>query len=343
MIVDVAVRYKAKVKRHRGRDFRLETFSCVVPVEVRELSASEAPVAVRYDEPLDPHARHARHEVRPVVLRDVCGRLGRVVQARDGDGRTVRETCDGAWLAQVSSQGDRTSPGPFRELAGWHGHEPAPLIEDVRISAVESSDRMDVLARAHAVAAGLALVDGVLWQACEEPRLVVEGDPMDRNLLRGWVRHRVGSDRSDPSKEFRLDQADLATRLNHKLVDYGFRIEMPRIEVVMPELLRLRTTEALLASAAEQLAEWMGRDLKTKPLSYMTAFAGLREALPSFRAAVEGDPDFDVEGLVTLLEATLQEHRRVEGDGGATPQAASAARRWREASQEPGDVATLMF
>lgn len=291
MLFHVTFVYEADVVPPRKRNSVSRPFLATVPVEVEEVASADLPVAFRFDE--------KRFWDKGLgVLREIRWAEGRGHWQEDLDipdrddaepgERPPAHRRDADWLsAHADARGDAVDGGggndPFRTLTYRIGDADklAPIEGDPQVAKIRSWDREEREAAVRAAAANMILVDGVLHERTSEP---VYNLRQTRSLSsdRTWIE----IDRADGYEvkgrtHFRADEREGMLRRA------GIDGEASAIEVLIPDAVRAPLPERELAECAELVANRLGNELKDNDRAFFSAYADVRDALASFKAALD--------------------------------------------------------
>lgn len=249
VVVDVAFSYGAVYRMPRRRNFETGIFRSSTPLALYIAEDADAPVvcqvrsnrAAKAEESYDYAVRfHDGRFWRP--LREDRGmapidleRL-RLLASAPADG--TANWHHNPFLSIAMPVPDRN--GDFDRRSGGNALHKLKTVEQAGVREVASSDRDEAAARLAAGADCFRLIEGVVYEQCFEPKLVItilHGDlkfsvVTDEECGEGWV---VETFRPDRAAEARRFAAWLAK--DQGITRHGAIKPMPRIEVDRPDLL----------------------------------------------------------------------------------------------------------
>jgi hypothetical protein len=333
VIVEVAFRYSACVRKRRKQRFEDWVYRAAAPFVVPEVSAADAPVAVRH--------------VRTEWLKDPA-----TVELRWGLGslwKPVEEAgvvCDGRWFAaQCADPSAWRNPSFESDLWDDHG-------EVERDGSVAEYGYGDLERRRAAVAAAVEdvlFVDGRLWTKAAEPVVVAtlrlgNGERFAECL----VEDVPPSTWHTAARVFRLDQHDGMREVLAAL--WRAPVKAPEIEVLIPEALSYPADENRLFHCGKALYDKLrsdAADMDGDAFALYLAFRDLHKAAAGVLAATESDkrpparaPEgLDFDGYAEALRAAVG----LAGDRRQTvfEEAAVAAAAWEGGRAGGRDPALL--
>lgn len=335
-VVNVVFAYRAVFTMPRRRKPESGYFRGVSPIAITALDAAEAPVVCRVrnhrnvrdpDEAYDHSIRFydgrywrpstPDHDRSPISL----DRLRQLISA-PADEQVTWDTNPFLEIAdpQLDPPRDyarRTSTGSW--LCGLK------TIEETGVRQIHSSGLDDGIARLNAASDGFRLIDGILYQSCLEPRLVVsirhshlefevvtEGEPDD-----GWVVEIFRPDRLADARQFAA----------FLVKDQGIRHigTSPRIEVPRPDLLQRADLDDLARRHAPGLLKHIRPLVAHLPDEALSAFAAMRRSGQALLNGAAGEAEAFLESLAKV-SAGLTEAAAVEDNDVPYGQADSFAR-----------------
>jgi hypothetical protein len=343
MIVNAKFIYDAKIllKRHRNRaDVRLIDSA---DVKIQEATGEQAPVALLV--PSDRRIWHAEgEEPEPKApYRLFAGSLwsprvdSHVPRGEKPKPITAED------LRAMAEKGDQYR-NPFHTGVDWHWRDAKRLSDIDNVKEADLSARDAVVRHLEAVAAGLVLVDGILYERTDEPVYVVKRS--GTFSAHTWVSLEITgydaavAEKSSLENMYRVDRLDEAVarmkELGWKEEDGGLD-QQDIVEVLLPECLGADDeTPVMLESVSRTLttlADRVSRMRKDK----MGLYADLRDASSG---ATEVTPE-----IIAAARAIVDGFRNAaddEGDSWALDKLAEALERWdlRPVSA-PGDAQTI--
>jgi hypothetical protein len=229
-VIEVPYSYSVTYVPPRSRKERTETVSDVTPVQVRECSAADAPVA----------ARAVRSdETKPTEYRWHDGKLWQPVRSVDPKG-------DLSAIAGAPFGANPFVPrdSVLRENAEIKARDDVPMKEIVK------SEKLAGTATAQKRADDLLLIDGVLHEASVGPVLYLV--PIERNKRVKLVSSDIYDTREDraPCFIFRGDERDHAIAVGTALFKHPPSVDCEAVEVLMPGALDMDSSLVSLEQTA---------------------------------------------------------------------------------------------
>ena len=313
MIINVTYRFDAEVIAPRQRNARSRSFVETIPVEIREPSPSEAPVALAFtaDQWFD-HAPGQRLELR--WFDDTLYRKAfEVTRDKGRDEPPVVAPRGADWIVRCAEGGykDRDNyraPLPVGTKPYDEAGEPMRIDEDPRVARVKSSKQVERRSEVLAAADALILVDGEVHVACTEPVYRYSGGSFfgggrDRSVAPEFL--DKGNRNQHCSNLFRADE-------------YDFMVENRRldadelggtIEVLIPEAVRYDGPAQVMLGAAADLRDWMRERVADRDMAFFATFMRLRDQLAAETAHRTGlkFPPADCGEVAEMVRAALED------------------------------------
>ena len=304
MIIDVPYFYEAEVRRPRKQKAEEVTYRASVPVEVREITAAEAPLAIRCEDPNGPIMDKGVKEYR--WFEDD---LWSAYRPSDGSGMP-RAGRDAAWLLSVNEE-----PNTYNNPLGGGAKSPyrytaVPMSEDLAIAEVRKDGSEAVAAGIRHRADGIVPVDGMIWHRAVEPVLTFN-QATDRGGPRGYVWVRAGATNEAPHTVFRIDEGHTIQKATPEIYgdyepEFLPELKIPYVEVLIPEAVRYRATERALAEAGQMVIDEMKKHVVDQEVDYFVAFANLRKATAKFASRVDAVDDEECDAFVDVIRHALE-------------------------------------
>lgn len=288
MIVEVDVRYRAKVRLHGERAERLRIVRERVPFAVAELTGAE--VVCRWNAPTLRSAFAGDHETATSEVLGADGGFYRRVAGRPGSPDSLRAMLERE-RAFAFPDGDE-----FDLAAGVHRPTETVDLSKAAVAAIEPHDRRRWVGRLEKRIAGFALVDGALCRRRSEPVLVagtndaglpgrLHMERIGRSVGRPTVVLAWSDDVLDGSAGrgvFRLDRLDAAVvfAATYAGVSTDEVKVSARFDLLGPHLLHLDDEVFALSAAARQAVRHMSGTLADLPRPIVDAAFDLRDMLP---------------------------------------------------------------
>ena len=287
MIVEVDVRYRAKVRLHGERAERLRIVQERVPFAVPELSGAEA--VCRWNAPALRSAFAGDHETQTSEVLGAHGGFYRRVGGHPGSPDALRRMLERERVFAFPD-GDE-----FDLPAGVHRPTETVDLSKAVVSAIEPYDRHRWVGRLERRIADFALVDGVFCRRRSEPVLAAgtNGSGLPGRLHMERLGRSIGTPTvvlawSDEVMDgpvgrgvFRLDRLDAAVAFAAAYA--GRTVEevkvQARYELLAPHLLKVDEEVFALAAAARQAIRHLGGELTTLPRPIVDAAFDLRDML----------------------------------------------------------------
>jgi hypothetical protein len=277
MFLKVPLRYQAEVLKPRCRNSEPMIFGEWLEVEVEEVSASDAPVAVRWIADASRHLRltQASADMRePVVKETRWWEDSHYRPVFDVEDRAETNAFTRSTLIEACANG---IPLAFA-LPMHNDHDIKAVvagelrpIADFQFRKIENSTRDRAIADVTKRAADLLIINGEVWRKCAEPIYVVKQGV-------GLIVH-IPSDNEDwidPERQFRIDRLDDA--IDH--FDIDERWIRHRADVIFPDAIRFDDeTPAMICACRKVVDRFRGTSLDKKPTEFLIAWAVLRDAV----------------------------------------------------------------
>lgn len=265
MILEAVFTYNAEVMAPRKRTAKPRILSGSMPVEIAEITAGQAPVALRT----------ATEAGKREYLWD-GERLLTAVEK--GPSARIEDHTDHRTLTRESALGD-----PLRLQAGYSRHKDAPFPQDDPMVARIVKSNIDERKRQVAAAAArFVLVGGVLHEEAPEPVYCVANHA---NIFepRNWVLELDSmKDVADCGmRHFRADERETALASQETVEDDG-----SLIEVLVPEACRAPMPEAALLVVAREVIDEMKDGVLEGSVAFFEAYAKVRDCASSLREAI---------------------------------------------------------
>ena len=281
MILTIPIVYDAQVLRGKRRPPEHVRYWGETTVEIKEVDAANAPVAIRFDTQGWFHAEPAECR-RTVELRWHGDALYEpIISIDDEEAHAAHRTAD--WLKARAH--DRTASNPIAINSRSGRKEAIESANDPDVREIVQSNEDHVVKAARQAAARYIVLDGILWEQCKEPalKLAVIGDQTQATIVRAMAWGLASED------IFRLDESDLVKKaIDETNRNYAVRSPpMPLIEIMLSESIRLNLPERRLFETARKFARrTMGARLYEADLDYFTAFQKLRDCMNAFGSAL---------------------------------------------------------
>jgi hypothetical protein len=314
-IFDVVFNYKARVVRGRDRLGKEDVFRAETSVDIRETTADEAPVAVRFSNAGDR---------KPTELRVYEDRLYRPFIPHRSFGWT---DYDSLKYLRTSLASPHCIHDAF-EIGEPHCGkiEPSSIESDSTIKRTTYDGRKWNIDKVAKLGVDLLLIDGRIWTASYEPVYQLKDGALKVVLMGA----------RDPANHdtYRLDQEEMMrveTAAHVKDGDY------PTVEFLSPATLRYQADEIALLRAADGFLSTIG--WKKVPEYPREIFVELNAAKRVFYRALQEDVA-DGAAFSALLEAMtnaygdmLEKHEADPAESREYVLAAKALERWRKSRE----------
>lgn len=275
MILDVRFRWAAEIVRHGRRKVEKVHISDLAPVEVRDVTALEAPIAFRYD------GGELGWEGRIVELRSFADRLWRPVldPTQGSDGPAPLHTVQS--LQAAVSADKSVLYTPFKLDRTFERAESRRDLGDCRFQSDPDAARQQKVSELQRVAADLLIIDGIVHQPAAEPvyRIRTSGYHREYGDLEVVSASHVGPE-TPPTLVFRADmRKEAVARMVRMELEVG-KSEGDRVEVLIPELVTFRyDMRPRLEEGARHIRDAMVSELKSADLPFAAAYIRLRDAI----------------------------------------------------------------
>ena len=280
-ILSVPFSYEATVRYKRKRSTSTHCFRAEIPVEIAEVAAQDAPVAIRIKDKW----------ARPVE-------------------QTYRWRDAKLWAQELLREKPVSLTAFIESLAGTD-HELNPssrfsdrqLERDLDIQEVYQTDREETERKVRRAASDVMFVDGFQWKVVEEPFLAAD---MERDYPS--VRLIEGYERRPPFQSFRLDELGLIKEIYGERVERAKAFREPeQIEILIPESIKRRFEPDLLLATAREVGRVMSNRIELLDVAYFSAFAALRDETWALEQMLRTDPAADLTELSQKLREALQQ------------------------------------
>lgn len=284
MIFDVKFRYTLEITRYRKRNSEEVRISDSVPVEVRNVTGKEAPVAFRFR-----GEERSAWEGKAVELRSFGGALWRAMASVGYDsekGRTANPLTTGELQSKLAGS-DLANGTPFALDSAYNDHRRSTTLDEIgrcKIKGNGQEIRAAAIRELHKLASELLVVDGVVHEPASEPVYVIKtyGHGAEYGDIEIGFVSNVNHEMS-PAQVFRADQPEAAVAAAVAMDFTSPVTELPddqRIDVLMPELVTFRYDMGpRLEARAKSICQSMAEDLKEADLPYAAGYIRLRDAL----------------------------------------------------------------
>lgn len=286
MIVEVPFFYDFPYVPHRARKQKTAVVRDVVPIELAEVAADQAPVALRVCANRFSRSWNAG---RPRDYRFWNGSLWRPYSVEvDGSEKGNRDFEVKAASAFVQ---DATREGGFFTSSGqsWKFERAVALdsLMPCRPKASPEALRDAAVREIEARASNVLLVEGVAYHRISEPvyRVKQWGDVPEHTSIEIAHVNQIEA-KDDPAEFFRADRFDDAAaeferRTGKPITVHALESEeRGRIEVLIAEVLRFRyDMRPRVLNEAKEILSWMENGVVKYDISFATAFIRLRDAL----------------------------------------------------------------
>jgi len=295
MILNVDFIYEAVVLRGRKRTPDDVSLVSTQPVEVREVEAAAAPVALRTREDR-PGGGGGTREYR-------LFEGGLWVVHKDDEGKAP---ANAAWLARQAGSIADAPYGYGHPFAATTSHRGGVLgrpgeVPDLRLLRSDHDDRAAAVREA---AAGILLVDGLVHRPAPEPVYeFVDEHRFSLLYVRGYTAPGKGRPLNYGISHFRADERA------HMLAAFGDQgtraADMADIEVLIPEAVRAPLPEQALLVAARVMRDDLARMVLERDAAFFGVYADLRDAMRAMEAGLaeseRGGPPCETEALAAAL------------------------------------------
>ncbi len=284
MIITVPFTYMASVRRRRKRNPEDAYFRASVAVEIPEVDGIEAPVAF---------TQGAGTDAFPQVARWHGDRLW----VPNGDERHA----GAAELGAMLSDKGRAAVGPHWGNARLGDVSGTTAEGDPSVAEVHGSDHDEVALSVRRELARLLVVDGMAWEASEEPVIKVDwsGEKVWASLM---VRSSLGH------QTFRLDETHAIPACLPGIdpAEVAAAVAGLGIRVMLPEALRLDTATPVLLETGRLALDRMRDLIADADADYFTGYAALRDAHEGATRAKGEQVGHAVAALADALRRTLE-------------------------------------
>ena len=311
MIVEVNFRYDAAVLGARRRNAWDRIYLGTVPVEVREIPAAEAPVAMRFVasryEDSAPGA-----ELR---LRWFEGELYKPLFEVGPDDRrsetpptVTPRTAPWVEACAASDCNKDYNYGPFPSGSRSYRAETVKRIEeDLEVAKVVKTDHDKMAAKQREAAERLILVDGEAYQRCPEPVYVFK-----HGGFRGesWVNTEFYNESSHERGEhvYRVDELHV---LKARYGGDSISVNSP-VEIDIPAAVRNEAPHRLVIARVKAVKDRMQNEIANRDVEYFAQFAIVRDALIEQKVDVP-DASPDAVRLAGVLRDVLEAVPGIDG------------------------------
>ncbi len=285
MLADITIHYRAKPEPRSAIKRR---FSEKTPIDFREVTADEAPLAVEWESGKTrwfegSHFRYENHVFDEGMRMD--DKLNALVRFIEGEGAREHTPTNSYVDARSNSEDRKFSPKRYPDV-------------------VETSDRLEALHKAQALAADSILVDGHLWLRCAVPRLIYF--PAS-NLMSAHVIIDTDAYTTDPLRRGKyVRRPNLFIAANSADLDdmdsildiasyYALPPSLPKFTLHLPDSINRTSDEEMLLAAATALNE---ANRNTIGSHWAKAAKESLETLSSYLR----DPTGDSEVLAEILQ-----------------------------------------
>lgn len=332
MLISLPYIYTASVLPRRARRHRDAIFGAHAEVEVREIDAQDAPVALRWQPRRDggrPQPEEGACMTRwdgdshwhPVLIRRADGDMTmRHATPDEWAAVMARDTLDALAMPLGSSAPGFNSSAALADFVRGH----VTALDETEFREIGCSTAEHKAEHLQEECGRLAIIDGMMWACGREPCYFAY--PHDGRVvmrITGWNR-RLGQD------YFSLDRYD--DMLDHLRAVYPESeiLACPPAEVMIPQSLSQGDDAEALVAAAGKLVRH-GHDLtRDAPLEEALAWFTLRDAYN--RCMSEG-------GVCAGLDEQMEKFAEAFADDGyVAATAAAALDRWRLRPIQEGDA-----
>lgn len=281
MILHVRHLYQAMVlpKGKRSPVERIHVGS--VPVDIREASPAEAPVAITAG---FPEGRVAYRLLDDALIEPLA------YEGRPLTVDALREAAEGGYLADEGLDPFGTRGG--RYLTNIQGTDPG--VDGAKVRSTDEGVRQSRIAQR---AERLVVVDGIVHAPTQEPVYVVQrghGGPMAK------AARQTSEPRAAPSETYRADEIDHVLSGNHaRGVAQGCEIE-----VIIPHAVRYAGPEAEIVHAAELMRGCLQKLIPDGDDELFRTYRVLRDEMKAYRDARTAGGSPDIGDLVDALRET---------------------------------------
>jgi hypothetical protein len=276
MILNVDYVYEALVRHRRKHRNESHHYLATQPVEIREVPASAAPVALRVH---DNRLRDGEPKTREYRLFEDALWL----PARAGRGS---DQAGVEWLREAATAAG-TSPyeygNPFGATVQNKMAVRGRREDDETVVALADSNQDARAAGVRAAAAEYVLVDGVVHSRAPEPVYEVHAERDFAFVhVRAYSPPEKGADGRFGTHHFRADERGYMESA-YPLGGYAAG-EMPSIEVLLPEAVRAPIAEQALHAAAAFVRDDLGKKVLDGDVGTFVSYAALRDAVRTLGA-----------------------------------------------------------